>query len=135
MSPTYSANAGNDDTSVYGGSLTIVANNMTTVRPFELSIPFSTPFLYDPSKGNLSLYMVTSSGPTNLTLDAQFAAGDSVGRVYGGFSTTGAADTLGLITRLDVTAIPEPSPTALLLTAVFALGLSRCFKKSRAPKR
>ena len=123
LSPRYSDNGNNDSIQVYGGSLTIVANDMSTLRPFEIRIPFNTPFLYEPSKGNLVVAFASSSGPTNLVLDGHFASGDSVGRIFGdGVSNMGTPDTFGLITRFDLTVIPEPSTWTLL-----SLGLGLLF--------
>jgi hypothetical protein len=124
LSAMYEANAGTDPLEVYGGSLTIVSTFSPGVRSFDVQIPFTTPFFYDPSRGNLTLTILTSPGPTNLFLDAQSSVGDSVGRVYGGISLTGTPDTLGLVTRFSITPIPEPSAVVLGVTsALFFWGL------------
>jgi len=129
LSPTYSQNGGSDEVIVFGGSLDIVAPSEPGLRSFQVVVPFQTPFFYDPSRGNLSLFMVSSAGPTNLFLDGQFAAGDSVGRVFGGFASTGIPDTLGLITRFNITPIPEPSSATL--AAIGTLCLWLCFRRTR----
>lgn len=70
--PAYRDNAGPDSVGVFGGPLGIVATNTApSLRPFEIHVRFTTPFFYDPSKGNLSLVMSAAPGPTNLLLDAQ----------------------------------------------------------------
>ena len=132
LSPAFSDNAGADAVQVFSGALGIVAPSSAGLRPFQVNIPFSTPFFYDPSRGNLSIAMVRSPGPLSLVLDGRSATGDSVGRVFGGISSIGTVDTLGLVTRFDVSPIPEPSTTALFLTALCVLCASCCFKRSRA---
>jgi hypothetical protein len=127
LSPAYGDNSGPDSVQVFGGRFLTWATNTPGVRPFQLRIPFETPFVYEPSKGNLSVYMVVGPGSANLTLDAQLASGDSVGRVFGGYSATGTPDTLGLVTRFDVTPIPEPSLSILGLVAASILcAFRRC---------
>jgi hypothetical protein len=125
LGPQYSDNENGDSIRVYGGSLTLIGPSESGLRSFQLVIPFSTPFFYNPSQGNLSVYVVTSPGPTNLFLDGQLQTGDSVGRVFGDFSTVGTTDTLGLITRFDITPIPEPSTWALAISFVLCLWLRK----------
>ncbi len=108
LSPNFGENAGPDAVVVAGGLLGILAVDSPGVRAFEVRIPFTTPFFYDPSRGNLSMYIGTAPGSTSLMLDAQFVAGDSVGRVFGD-GTSGTVDSLGLVTRFDFTPVPEPS--------------------------
>jgi hypothetical protein len=131
LSPVYGDNAGSDSVEVFGGPLGILATNSSPVRPFEINVRFTTPFLYDPSKGNLSVYMGIAPGPVNLALDSQLAPGDSVGRVFGGYSTTGTPDTLGLVTRFDVIPIPEPSISILTLFAASILCALRVCSRRR----
>lgn len=129
LSPVFDDNAGTDNTFVFGGPLGIVANNAPGVRPFQIRIPFSTPFLYDPSKGNLALDIVTF-GSTSVLLDAQLASGDTVGRVYGD-GLSGTVDSLGMITRFDLTLVPEPSTLALTVVGAFVLYLFSVNRKKR----
>jgi hypothetical protein len=126
LSPVFEENAGADFTFVYGGSLTIIATYIPDEpRMFQIDIPFTTPFFYDPLRGNLSLQFVSSSGPTNLFLDGQSTFGDSVGRVTGPNATMGSVDTFGFITRFNITPIPEPSTLALAITFTFCLWLRK----------
>lgn len=126
LSPNYSDNGGPIVVEVFAGPLGIVAPSSGGLRPFQVNIPFSTPFFYDPSQGNLSVVIGASPGPISLALDAHLATGDSVGRVFGGISTMGTVDTLGLITRFDVTPIPEPTTCVLgVVGAVILWGFHR----------
>lgn len=121
LSPHFGDNAGPDSVEVYGGVLGIFAQGGTSPRLFQITIPFTTPFFYDPSRGNLSMIFFTSPGSVSIELDAQLAADDSVGRVFGD-GLNGAVDTLGLVTRFDVTPVPEPSTIVLfLISAVVVL--------------
>jgi len=137
LSPVFNNNIGADSVQVFSGSLFINANNTgASPRPFEVQVPFSTPFFYNPAMGNLSMSVITTTGAGSFGLDGHDLFGDGVGRVFGANGpTSGTVDTFGFVTRFGITEVPEPSTTALLLTAVAAFGISRCFKKSRAPKR
>jgi hypothetical protein len=121
LSPVFNDNVGADSICVFGGRLGFVANPSPNVepQPFLIHIPFTTPYLYVPSRGNLLMGIVTFGGTTNLMLDAQLATGDAVGRVFAdSFSaTSGTVDTLGLITRFDVIPVPEPTVFVLVLVA------------------
>jgi hypothetical protein len=79
----------------------------------------TTPFWYIPSQGNLLLDIAGFGGQTVFPggLDGHFASGDSISRVFAlnGNSLIGTADTLGLVTRFDMTVVPEPSTWALAL--------------------
>jgi len=128
LSPAFSDNIGSDVIRVFGGSLGIFATSAgAEPRPFEVRIRFGTPFFYDPSTGNLAID-VLALGTTGLTLDAQFAAGDSIGRVWANpDALTGTVDTLGLVTRFDITPIPEPSSSIFWLVGIATL----CFLSHR----
>ena len=124
LSANYGDNAGPDAVLVYGGSLTLVAPSEAGFRSFQAVVPFQTPFLYDPSKGNLTVTIVSSAGPANLFLDGQVTVGDSVGRVFGG-GAFGTPDTFGLVTRFNITPIPEPSTLAIAISFVLCFGLRK----------
>lgn len=123
----------------------VVGTGMTTVRSgalsvstagtgaFDLILSFATPFLYDPSAGNLLFQFaytgavdVVTSG-SNTQMDASFLSDDGMSRRFFG----GGGDTLGLVTQFHVapappTAVPEPGSTLLLLGLGFAVtGVAR----------
>jgi hypothetical protein len=125
LSPVYSANHGADSRLVFGSQLSMALTDISgTPRSFELRIPFTTPFFYDPSKGNLAVDIVTF-GTQTLTLDGQFTVGDSVSRVFGPNSASGTVDTKGLVTRFDITPIPEPSLGFFVIIPLLLLAMRR----------
>jgi hypothetical protein len=89
-------------------------------QPFGNSIGSQVPFWYVPSQGNLLLDIRGVSGRTVFPgdLDAVVASGDSISRVVAlsNFAGSGTPDTLGLVTRIDFTVVPEPATWGLLLT-------------------
>ncbi len=109
-----------------GGELTASSDGPGSV----VKINFATPYLYDPSAGNLLLEIKTLTKPeTQLTsggaLDAWNVTGDAVSRVYArgdANATVGTVDTIGLTTLFVFTAVPEPSKVALLALGAGALG-------------
>jgi len=119
VSPIYARNLGTNTTTVYNGPLTI-AGNFTGVLgsadDFDVVINLQTPFIYEPSQGNLLLDVRNVSGGSVQTyFDMQRVSGvDSVSRVAGSTggaaavnNTSGTLDAGGLITRFSLT--PEPS--------------------------
>ena len=89
---------------------------------FDILIPLTSPFHYDPANGHLLLEIRNYSGrfiASDLGLDAQELVGDAVSRVYhsgnaDGNTHTGSRPTVGLVTQF-ITVVPEPSPVVLLL--------------------
>ena len=133
MSATFADNVGPDNTLVYSGSVAFQSPGCAGpgVCPFDLSILFTTPFLYDPTKGRL-LIDVKMTGFTEQpggALDAvSFSppGGGSVASVNGALSdAAGNFDFSGDILQLRYTAVPEPASGALMLTGAAALGWIR----------
>ncbi len=150
LSNTFASNLGADDTVVFpAGPLTLATTNTTDpttgARVFDLVVTLTTPFRYDPARGNLLLdirnanggvltgvgtgtpggFNGTLAGPTD---DSPNDPSDPVSRVFNFGSATDPtatdADTFGLVTRFTI--VPEPSTWALLLAAgAAALLLSR----------
>jgi phosphatidylinositol-3-phosphatase len=118
LSSTFANNVGPDDTQVFSGSLEANVTYAGGPTSFEVVINFSTPFQYDPAKGNLlvdirNMQGATQVPPNDQELDGTIARGDSVSRVYNyGDANASAAgqaggarekDSYGLITRFLVT--------------------------------
>ena len=127
LSTTFADNVGANDTVVFPrGPLALSSSNSGPAagpKAFDIVVNLSTPFLYDPTKGNLLLDVRNFSGGTATFLDAQITQGDSISRVLSGWpgstvsSSTGTADTIGLVTQFTFGAasvVPEP-PTGTLI--------------------
>ena len=128
LSSTFANNVGADETTVYSGALSL-SSAATGSGPldFDVIITLQTPFLYNPTLGNLLFEFVNFSGDsfTTFALDADNTANNGVSRLFGETptSTNGQLSSTGLVTQFTtqsnpVVAVPEPS-TFLL----FASGL------------
>ena len=114
LSTSFADNVGTDDRLVFDGPLHLtsaVDGPIGEQKAFDYLIPLQTPFLYDPSAGNLLLDIRNLSRVFVSTgFDSQFAIGDSVSRVFTSgtlgqdvTSPIGLADTLGLVVQLTMT--------------------------------
>lgn len=116
LSSTFAENVGPDDTQVFSGPLQTAVTFTGNPTNFEVVINFTTPFNYDPAKGNLLLDVRNAQGgvevpPLDQELDGTNATGDSVSRLYnyGNVTATAAGqtggvdekDTYGLITKFN----------------------------------
>jgi hypothetical protein len=97
-------------------------------QPFDLAIPLSTPFVYDPSAGNLLLEVFNDdlTPVINYFLDQENNSEDSVSRVVELRElVTGnplfSGNSGGLITQFVYT-VPEASGVASAIAALLALG-------------
>jgi hypothetical protein len=133
LSLTFAKNVGANDTTVFNGSLTlssIFTGPAGGPKNFDIFIPLTTPFYYNPAAGNLLLDIRNfSSGNSggNLIpfLDATSANPTLVGRDWAfDVSATSAysQDTIGLVTQFTATTIPEPTTWGLLCVAPLLIG-------------
>lgn len=63
LSTTFAANIGGDEFLVHDGPRTLTSSNTLLgngTKPFDIVIPLSSPFLYDPNNGNLLLDITTN---------------------------------------------------------------------------
>ena len=117
LSSTFAQNVGADDTQVFSGPFQTAVTFNGDPANFEIVINFSTPFYYDPAKGNLLLDVRNLQGgtevpPNDQEMDGSRASGDSVSRVYNygdaNAATAGQSgnvdekDTFGLVTKFNV---------------------------------
>lgn len=131
LSATFADNVGSDESVVYQGALPIFSMEDITgalPRALDIVVNLQTPFLYDPSRGNLLLDITNPSLAPTTAIDAQRTWGDGTSRVYayGTDLSRGTADSLGLVTRFQTggpeglsqpplpTTVPEPGPIAVL---------------------
>jgi len=111
LSPTFAANLGSDNTTVFSGQVT---------KPWAvgdtLVLPLSTPFTYDPSKGNLLMTMngASATGPGGDALVDFNTRNTFLGEVVMDGLVVDVVPGSGLVTRFGTT-VPEPS--TLLLPA------------------
>jgi hypothetical protein len=103
LNSTFADNVGADDTQVFSGPLQTAVTFTGDPTNFEVVIIFTTPFYYDPAKGNLLLDVRNTQGSTEVPpldqeLDGTNATGDSVSRVYnyGNVTATAAGQTGGV---------------------------------------
>jgi hypothetical protein len=78
LSTTFANNIGLDNTLVFSGPLTLATANLPgpgNTKQFDIVFPFTTPFLYDPSAGNLliDVRISSSTGANNLVRDTDTA--------------------------------------------------------------
>ena len=130
-SSNFAQNKGANFTTVFNGPLTAVLQNNNT---FDLVFPTS-PFLYDPSKGNL-LFDVVFNNAAQATGSADFLTdnGFQTERVYESFGqgTSGFVGNGALYTQFTASpaAVPEAS-TTISLGLLLALGLGGVFATHR----
>lgn len=113
----------NFDSNLGSNNAVFVTVNLSGAAPATLTITGSSPFLYDPSQGNLLLDIVISPGgqipPGPTPTGYEELAGTSLfSRYYNsGAGTTG----YGLVTEFDYTSTPEPTTFALVATGIVLL--------------
>jgi len=69
---TFADNLGTNRTLVFDGKLNWITKNLSgpgNTRQFDVVFPFSTPFLYDPARGNLLLETQLSGNGASITFD------------------------------------------------------------------
>jgi PEP-CTERM motif len=123
LSFNFASNVGADDTVVHSGALSLSSSFTGPSggpKDFDIVINLSTPFLYDPSKGNLLMDVRNFSGGSTTQFDA--TTDPSIGRNFtlgsGVNSPTadGVGPGYGLVTEFNfgpVNPIPEPSTLAI----------------------
>lgn len=138
LSTTFATNVGSDDQVVYSGALSFISAGTPgggAAGPFDAILTLKTPFLYDPTQGNLVLDIRNFGPPANnIFIDG---GGDhSTALVYVDNSTSAATGTVqpaGLSTQFTFVPVPEASMTAFfgLLLAVGMGGLVFAARKRK----
>jgi len=131
---------------VYSGALSLsTAATGAGPQPFDYTITFDNPFLYDPAMGSLILDFliptdatVSGNGFGFLTFDTVNTLDDgiySVVDIFNGGATTGTQSTAGAITQFtssQIAAVPEPATWAMMLFGFGAVGVSMRRRKAGA---
>jgi hypothetical protein len=113
MSVSYTANRGVDERTVYlRSNVTLSSPGGQAINPFDVEFRLETPFVYDPSAGNLLLYIV-NSGPGDgrvSSLDAQsfasFAGAPFASYGGGGFIAAPILSALDVAWLVDAAPLP-----------------------------
>ena len=134
LSPVFADNIGSDVTTVRNGAIPIGGSFQSGVSPQPFGSGISTaPFLYNPAQGNLLLDIRGRSGLTLFpgSLDGESTIGDSVSWVFANseLPASGTANSFGLITRFDVTVLPEPGTWML---GLLGLAMFVIFRRRKA---
>jgi uncharacterized protein (TIGR03437 family) len=118
----YASNVGPDAKTVYNAALSGSSPGCRGPAPcpFDLAVPFTAPFSYDPTKGNLLVDIVLSpaSGTPTGSLDAVAftdTTSSSVATVAGDATSAAGQLTLaGFVLGLDIAQGPTPTVTGIL---------------------
>ena len=144
LSTTFASNVGADAVTVYDAPLTVASTGATTTgmngpAPFDIVIPLTSAFHYNPANGNLLLDVTETEGGEedgSLLANAVPPVGldgteseSSVASVYtegdAGATTATTSTPEGLVTQFSTGAllVPEPGTTGVILGALplFAL--------------
>jgi hypothetical protein len=116
LSSTFANNVGTDDTVVFSGSLTVSSQFIgppTGPKEFDIVVPLTTPFLYNPAAGHLLLEVRNFSGSDASHLSGRSVGNDNGSRVGGNLLSPGGAPDPGVEAMLVIytpTNQPPPPP-------------------------
>ena len=124
LSLVYANNIGTDEVVGYSGSIALSSQFISGTpggpKDFDIVIPLTTPFLYDPGAGNLLLDVRNFSGSSASPVSGQNSSSDFASRVAG---NTASASANGADSGIDALQIvfsttnppPRPPPPTVLL--------------------
>jgi hypothetical protein len=119
---SYASNKGSDDTKVFDSAVTWTTTDLAGAQPnpFDLKIQFSTPFVYDPSKGSLLMsYSAPDQFGSSISADLHNNGDPSVGWVAGGFPFASIESTL--VTEFNTQSVPEARPVLYICLGIFIM--------------
>jgi hypothetical protein len=143
MSTTFASNIGGNETLVHDGPRTLTSSNTTLgngTKAFDIIIPLSSSFLYNPNNGNLLLDITKENTSGSVPLDSDQVSTKSAAVMLRVMTSSGIGDTVGfedsagqhrgLVTQFTGTAIPEPRSVVLLSGCLVFSGVAlRRFRK------
>jgi hypothetical protein len=116
----FARNTGADETLVYAANG--VRWVLTGVGSFSAVVPFSTPFFYNPARGNLLMDVTFINPSAHVTVDADRSQGvDMIWARGVPIPIQGEGGAQGVVTRIDFNPIPEPSTMVTLSAGVAIL--------------
>ena len=120
LSLIFAQNFGPDNTVVFSGVMTVTSSFTTLAngtKAFDIDLPLQTPFLFDPSKGNLLIDWRNFSGcSANLLDNGEPNHGDATSRIYNTSDPNGATasqDTGGGVVLIGY----SPAPVAPVISS------------------
>jgi len=131
LSAVFGENVGLNDTVVFArGPLAIASSGPGNPEAWQVMIPLSTAFFYQPSAGNLLLDVRNFAGGMTSFLDGRELIGDTLSSVYAFTgdgsgsvdSLSGSRITFGFANLIQFTPVPEPGTSWLLGVSLGALG-------------
>lgn len=145
LSTTFADNLGPVVTTVHSGSRNVALSGTLLAdgtAPFEFALPFTSPFVYDPSQGNLLVEILIGTNQADSIFPGLDMIGIEVntfGRVFGSANAvTGSSDRAGLVIQFTTadgpvgggggevgTGVPEPSSVMLTAAPLAALAWAR----------
>ena len=103
LSSVFSENLGADFTLVFQGPAPVSSRYTGPAggpKEFDIIFPLATPFVYDPSRGNLIIELRIASASPSIGVDATGRAGDRAGRAYS--SDANSANAAGVDVGADI---------------------------------
>ncbi len=139
LSETFADNLGADAQVVFDGALTIDSTPTPAsggTNAFDQIVTLQTPFVYDPSEGNLLLDVVVPVDATvttngffgSLAFDTVNLPADGIGSVVNltdGDATGGTVSTAAAVTQFTFDVVPEPASLSMLLLGTLGFALRR----------
>ena len=118
LSLTFANNIGADETVVFSGSVAL-SSQFSGVpggpKDFDIAIPLTTAFLYDPGAGNLVMDVRNFSGSSASPISGQNSSTDSASRIAGNTTAAtanGADSGIDALQIVFTTTNPPPRPPA-----------------------
>ena len=140
LDPTFANNLGADATEVFNDVLTWQTDDIGPgpgPRDFDFVVPFTTPFVYDPSQGNLVFDATFPNGFNhvgNWPVDEHRRNTGNITAILGGAHSPNAFMSVDLVWPTQFTVVPEPSTIALLLTTLLPIGIYWRRRKRTYPR-